>query len=238
MFEARTAETFLSGAILDPETLLQKSSTSDEYFPRTLTAAGIIPGVKPHLKVYALPGTGGDTVMQGLDSLATRLSEYYKAGARFTKWRAPFEIDVSLQRPTKFAIDANMRDLARFALISQAEGLVPIVEPDVSLIGDHDLDVAVAINTEIAALLYHSMLEQVNAKIAMVQILLLVSKSLKNIQCSRVCAPIAQGVFMEGCILKVTNIVYIFTRAFLFTRLRYEFMRRLLTISLKCKNTR
>jgi fructose-bisphosphate aldolase, class I len=58
-----------------------------------------------------------------LDSLASRLSEYYKAGARFTKWRAPLEIDVSAGRPTTFAIESNMRDLARFALISQAEGL-------------------------------------------------------------------------------------------------------------------
>ena len=99
--------------------------------------------------------------MQGLDSLALRLAEYYSAGARFTKWRAPFEIDVSLGRPTRFSIEANMRDLARFALISQAEGLVPIVEPDVVLTGDHDLAVAVAVNTEIASVLYHSMLEQV-----------------------------------------------------------------------------
>lgn len=137
LFEAPGAAAFLSGAILDPETLTQKSTTTGEFFPSRLTSLGIIPGVKPHLKVYTLPGTGGDTVMQGLDSLASRLNEYFKAGARFTKWRAPFDIDVSTGRPTRFAIEANMRDLARFALISQAEGLVPIVEPDVTLSGNY-----------------------------------------------------------------------------------------------------
>lgn len=160
LFEASGAANYLSGAILDPETLSQKSTTSTgETFPARLLSLGIIPGVKPHLKVYTLPGTHGDTVMQGLDSLATRLAGYYKLGARFTKWRAPFEVDISTGRPTRLAIEANMRDLARFALISQAEGLVPVVEPDVVMKGDHDLTEAVAINTEIAAMLYHSMLE-------------------------------------------------------------------------------
>ena len=161
LFEAPEASNYLSGAILDPETLSQKSSSSNISFPSVLSSKGIIPGVKPHLKVYTLPGTGGDTVMQGLDSLAARLSEYYKLGARFAKWRSPFEINLSSGRPTKFAIEANMRDLARFALICQSEGLVPIVEPDVMLNGDHNLSTAVAINTEIASTLYHSMLEQV-----------------------------------------------------------------------------
>jgi len=161
LFETPGINDFLSGAILDPETLLQKSSTSDKPFPEVLTGLGILPGVKPHLKVYTLPGTGGDTVMQGLDSLAARLSEYYKQGARFTKWRAPLEIDLATCRPTGLAIQANMRDLARFALISQAEGMVPLVEPDVVMKGSHTLEAAVAVNTEIVAMLYHSMLEHV-----------------------------------------------------------------------------
>jgi fructose-bisphosphate aldolase class I len=112
--------------------------------------------------------------MQGLDSLSSRCSEYYKQGARFTKWRAPFDIDVSTGKPTRYAIEANMKDLARFALISQAEGLVPLVEPDVTLKGNHNLETAIAINTEIVAMLYHSMIEQ--------------------------------GVYMEGCVLKVNMI--------------------------------
>ena len=115
---SRKASDFLSGAILDPETLMQTSTknggSGSEFFPQVLMKSGIIPGVKPHLKVYALPGTGGDTVMQGLDSLAARLSTYYQQGARFTKWRAPLEVDIAEGKPTRFAIEANMKDLARY----------------------------------------------------------------------------------------------------------------------------
>lgn len=158
LFEAPGANEYLCGAILDPETLYQTSDTADKKFPYVLQDLGIVPGVKPHLKVYTLPGTGGDTVMQGLDSLAARCKEYYDAGCKFTKWRSPIEIDVAAGRPTRVAIEANMRDLARFALISQDEGLVPIVEPDIVLKGAHTLEEAVAVNTEVQAELYHAML--------------------------------------------------------------------------------
>lgn len=112
------------------QTLLQKSD-SGFLFPEVLTKKGVVPGVKPHLKVYKLPGTNGDTVMQGLDSLAFRCKEYYEAGARFAKWRSPFVINMGKGCPTYLAIQANMRDLARYALICQSEGLMPIVEPDI-----------------------------------------------------------------------------------------------------------
>lgn len=116
LFTASGCENHLCGAILDPETLDQKSD-SNILFPELLSSKGIVPGVKPHLKTYMLPGTSGDTVMQGLDSLADRLKGYYAKGARFTKWRAPFDIDVTTGRPTRLAIESNMNDLARFALI-------------------------------------------------------------------------------------------------------------------------
>jgi len=105
LFEAPGAAQYLSGAILDPETLTQTSTTSNQPFPKVLEGLGIVPGTKPHLKTYTLPGTGGDTVMQGLDSLAARLAQYYAQGARFTKWRAPLEIDVANGRPTRLAIE-------------------------------------------------------------------------------------------------------------------------------------
>ena len=130
LFTAKGANRYLCGAILDPETLTQVA-THDGLkaalltFPQVLESLDIVPGVKHHLKVYTLPGTGGDCVMQGLDSLASRLKVYYQHGARFAKWRAPFEVDVASGRPTKLAIQANMQDLARVALISQAEGSVP-----------------------------------------------------------------------------------------------------------------
>ena len=83
LFEAPGCENFLSAAILDPETLYQRSDDG-VLFPELLSKKGIVPGVKPHLKIYTLPGTNGDTVMQGLDSLAVRCQEYYAAGKFFT----------------------------------------------------------------------------------------------------------------------------------------------------------
>lgn len=157
LFETPGASDALSAAILDPETLYQKSDTSGKLFPEGLKDMGVMPGVKPHLKVYTLPGTGGETVMQGLDSLNVRLREYKQAGAVFAKWRSPLIIGPN--EPSDLAIQANMNDLARYALICQDEGLVPIVEPDVSLKGDHDLQAAMVANVRIQSVLYKAMLD-------------------------------------------------------------------------------
>lgn len=159
LFETPGNEKYLSAAILDPETLYQTSDNSGKAFPEVLTERNIVPGVKPHLKVYTLPGTGGDTVMQGLDSLAVRCKEYYKAGARFAKWRSPLVIQSDTGRPTDLAIRSNMQDLARYALICQSEGLVPIVEPDVSLNGDHTLEIAVDVNIRVQSTLFKAMID-------------------------------------------------------------------------------
>jgi len=158
LFESQGVENYLSGIIMDPETLYQKSSNGNgTLFPKVLSEKGILTGVKPHLKVYELPGTGGDTVMQGLDSLAVRVREYVEAGAKFAKWRSPIVIDVSNGRPTDLAIRANMTDLARYALICQSEGLMPIVEPDVSLVGSHTLEESVRVNVRVQAELFRAM---------------------------------------------------------------------------------
>ena len=106
----------------------------------------IVLGVKPHLKIYTLPETNGDTVIQGLDSLVIRCCKYYTAGARFAKWRSPFIIDAEKGCPTNLDIKANMHNQARYALICQSEGLVPIVEPDVTLKGLHTLKYAILIH--------------------------------------------------------------------------------------------
>lgn len=159
LFETPGANNYLSAAILDPETLYQRSSTDNMLFPEKLSSLGIVPGVKPHLKVYQLPGQQGSTVMQGLDSLAVRCREYKEAGCKFAKWRSPLEINVAAGQPSDLVIEANMQDLARYALICQDEGLVPIIEPDISLKGDHDLETAVAINVKVQATLYKACLD-------------------------------------------------------------------------------
>jgi fructose-bisphosphate aldolase class I len=153
LFTSPDCEKYLCGAILDPETLTQKSDDG-VMFPELLVERGIAPGVKPHLKVYTLPGTGGDTVMQGLDSLAERCKMYYSQGARFAKWRSPIAIDTKAGRPTDLAIRANMSDLARYALICQSEGLMPIVEPDVVMEGEHTLEESVLVNTKVLSELF------------------------------------------------------------------------------------
>jgi fructose-bisphosphate aldolase class I len=159
LFETPGCEKYLSAAILDPETLYQKSDTSGKLFPQVLSERGIVTGVKPHLKIYTLPGTNGDTVMQGLDSLAVRCKEYYSAGARFAKWRSPLVINMEKGCPTDLAIRANMHDLARYALICQSEGLMPIVEPDISLRGTHTLEQAVDVNIRVQAELFKAMID-------------------------------------------------------------------------------
>lgn len=159
LFESEGVESYLSGVIMDPETLYQKSSNGGTLFPEVLAKKGVLTGVKPHLKVYELPGTSGDTVMQGLDSLAGRLREYVEAGAKFAKWRSPLVIDVSKGRPTNLAIRSNMADLARYALICQSEGIMPIVEPDVSLVGSHTLEDSVRINVQVQAELFRAMID-------------------------------------------------------------------------------
>jgi len=156
LFETEGVADCLSAAILDPETMLQKDDDG-VLFPEALKKRGIIPGVKPHLKVYELPGRGGETVMQGLDSLAARCKEYKAQGAEFAKWRSPLEITEN--GPSDLAIESNMQDLARYALICQDEGLVPIVEPDIVMKGTHDLQTAVDVNVKVQSVLYRAMLE-------------------------------------------------------------------------------
>jgi len=153
-------EQYLCGAILDPETLTQKSDRTNDTFPEVLERRNIAVGVKPHLKVYALPGCNGDTVMQGLDSLAVRCRLYYSQGARFAKWRSPIVIDVSNGQPSPLAVKTNMEDLARYALICQSEGLMPIVEPDIVIKGtSQTLEQATKVAIQVQAHLYNAMIQ-------------------------------------------------------------------------------
>lgn len=158
LFEAEGASDYITGAILDPETVFQKA-TDGRSLPKLLADRGILPGVKPHLQVYKLPGTDGETVMQGMDLLADRLKAYKAAGCTFTKWRSPLVVDVAAGKPSQLGIESNMRDQARYALISQSEGLVPIIEPDVVLKGNYTLEDAVEINVRVLNALYSACAE-------------------------------------------------------------------------------
>eukprot|EP00878_Enallax_costatus_P000798 GHUV01000922.1.p1 GENE.GHUV01000922.1~~GHUV01000922.1.p1 ORF type:complete len:403 (+),score=124.33 GHUV01000922.1:45-1253(+) len=131
---------YISGAIMFEETLFQKAA-SGKQFVDILKEQGIVPGIKVDTGLQPLPGTDGETATQGLDNLGARCKEYYKQGARFAKWRAVLRIAGPGQGPSTTAIMENAHGLARYAQIAQENGLVPIVEPEVTLgPGDYSIE--------------------------------------------------------------------------------------------------
>jgi fructose-bisphosphate aldolase class I len=135
-------EDYLSGVILFTETLTQVTDDGVP-FPKTLENKGILPGVKVDLGKVDFNGFPGEKITEGLDGLAKRLKTYRKQGARFTKWRAVFQI--SEDTPTPECIHTNAIKLARYARIAQDEGFVPIIEPEVLYAGgpaDHSFQKA------------------------------------------------------------------------------------------------
>lgn len=136
LFTAPRLGKFISGAILFDETLRQ--STGDGTpMPELLTRQGIVSGIKVDAGKTALANFPGEKITRGLDGLRERLAAYRKLGARFTKWRAVIAIGERL--PTAACIEANAGPLAQFAALSQEAGLVPIVEPEVLMDGNHTL---------------------------------------------------------------------------------------------------
>ena len=137
LFTTPGAEASLGGVILFEETLSQKA---DDGTPlaEVLARRGILPGIKVDKGTTALPGAPGDLITQGLDGLAERLVAYKAQGARFTKWREVYPI--TDRNPTALGIAANAEVLARYAAVCQQQGLVPIVEPEVLIDGDHSIE--------------------------------------------------------------------------------------------------
>ena len=137
MFRTRPAmDNHISGVILYDETLRQNGADGTPLV-RLIEATGAIPGIKVDLGAKPLPGFPGETITEGLDGLARRLKDYYGLGARFAKWRAV--IDIGNGIPTHAAIAANAHALARYAALCQEADIVPIVEPEVLMDGDHSL---------------------------------------------------------------------------------------------------
>ena len=137
LFTTDGAAEFISGVILYDETLRQRAADGTPL-PEVLSRQGVIPGIKVDKGTTALAGFEGEKITEGLDGLAKRLAEYRDLGARFTKWRAVITIGEHIPSPT--CIQANAEALARFAALSQEAGLVPIVEPEVLMDGDHTIE--------------------------------------------------------------------------------------------------
>jgi fructose-bisphosphate aldolase class I len=137
LFTADGASEFISGVILYDETLRQQAADGTPL-PELLSRQGVIPGIKVDTGTTSLAGFEGEKITEGLDGLAKRLATYRDLGARFTKWRAVITIGEGIPSPT--CIQANAEALGRFAALSQEAGLVPIVEPEVLMDGDHTIE--------------------------------------------------------------------------------------------------
>jgi len=137
LFTTEGAEQYISGVILYDETIRQ--STSDGTpFPKLMQELGVLPGIKVDTGAKPLAGSPEETVTEGLDGLRERLEEYYELGARFAKWRAVINIGDGL--PTRYCINVNAHALARYAALCQEQRIVPIVEPEVMMDGEHTID--------------------------------------------------------------------------------------------------
>jgi fructose-bisphosphate aldolase class I len=137
LFRTPGANEFISGVILYDETLRQNGADGTPIVS-ILQEQGVIPGIKVDRSTNPLANTDGELITDGLDGLRDRLAEYYEIGARFTKWRAVITIGDGI--PSQYCIDANAHLLARFAALSQEAGLVPIVEPETLMDGDHSIE--------------------------------------------------------------------------------------------------
>ena len=146
---------YLGGCILFHETLYQKSDDGTP-FVKLLNGLGIIPGIKVDKGVVPLAGTSnGECTTQGLDDLGKRCAQYYQDGARFAKWRCVLKIGD--HQPSPLAIAENANVLARYASTCQQNGLVPIVEPEVLMDGEHDLERCQAVTEKVLAATYKAL---------------------------------------------------------------------------------
>ena len=137
LFSSTSMKNCIGGVILYDETIKQISS-SKKKIPELISETGAVPGIKVDTGAKVLSNSADEKITEGLDGLRERLKEYYKLGARFTKWRAVYII--SEKYPSKIAIYSNAHALARYAALVQEAGMVPIVEPEVLMDGDHNAE--------------------------------------------------------------------------------------------------
>jgi fructose-bisphosphate aldolase class I len=147
----------ISGAILYDETIRQRKNDGTP-FVEVITDAGIIPGIKVDTGAKDMAGHPGEKVTEGLDGLRDRLKEYFQIGARFAKWRAVIAVGDGI--PSWGCIEANAQTLARYAALCQEAGLVPIVEPEVLMDGEHTLERCGEITEEVLRTVFNQIYTQ------------------------------------------------------------------------------
>ena len=146
LFNASAMKDYIGGVILFDETIKQKS-TLGMTIPELITKHGAIPGIKVDKGAKPLSGSIDETITEGLDGLRERLKEYYDLGARFTKWRAVYKIGDKY--PSTQSIKSNAHALARYAALVQEANMVPIVEPEVLMDGNHKIDKCYDVTTNV-----------------------------------------------------------------------------------------
>jgi len=162
LFSAEGMKNYIGGVILYDETIKQKTS-SGKTIPALINSFGAIPGIKVDTGAKKLAGSLEEKITEGLDRFRERLAEYFKLGARFTKWRAVYNI--SEKSPSELAIKCNAHALARYAALVQEAKMVPIVEPEVLMDGEHNINKCYEITTKVLKECYKELdLHNVNLK--------------------------------------------------------------------------
>ena len=146
LFSSEGMKNYIGGVILYDETIKQKTS-SGKTIPELIESSGSIPGIKVDTGAKKLAGSPEEKITEGLDGLRERLTEYYKLGARFTKWRAVYNI--SDRFPSELSIKSNAHALARYAALAQEAKMVPIIEPEVLMDGHHDINKCYEITSKV-----------------------------------------------------------------------------------------
>tara|TARA_B100001559_G_scaffold310461_1_gene305832 strand:- start:400 stop:1410 length:1011 start_codon:yes stop_codon:yes gene_type:complete len=146
LFSSEGMKECIGGVILYDETIKQTSS-SGKSIPDLISSSGAVPGIKVDTGAKDLANSPEEKITEGLDGLRDRLKKYYELGARFTKWRGVYSI--SEKYPSKLAINSNAHALARYSALVQENGMVPIVEPEVLMDGDHSADVCLKKTSEV-----------------------------------------------------------------------------------------
>ena len=137
LFTSEAMKKFIGGVILYDETIKQISN-SNKAIPELISATGAVPGIKVDTGAKVMANSTEEKITEGLDGLRERLKEYYKLGARFTKWRGVYNI--TKKHPSELSIHSNAHALARYSALVQECGMVPIVEPEVLMDGDHSAE--------------------------------------------------------------------------------------------------
>jgi fructose-bisphosphate aldolase, class I len=156
LFTTPEVEQYISGVIFFDETLRQ-ATREGTPFPSLLAARGIIPGIKVDAGAKDMAGFPGEKITEGLDGLRDRLAGYRDLGARFAKWRAVITIGNGI--PTQACLQANAEALARYAALCQEADIVPIVEPEVLMDGDHPLERCQAVTTEALKIVFERLMQ-------------------------------------------------------------------------------